>query len=295
VGAWGFVGPVSLAPKQTSQPPTNGGVLGQYHGTGPGGSTGAGVVGIGSGYFGVWGSSDTENGVHGDSTQGDAVVGIAHAAGKAGALGISDNGNGVSGISQHGVGVFGSGGTWAGSFLGNVQLTGQLHCGGQLQCGDPNKPGVSITPDGTVNVLNDVILTNHDCAEDFAVAEEEGVAAGTVMVIDGDGVLRPCAQAYDRRVAGVVSGAGDCKPGIVLGRRKAEKNKVPVALVGRVYCKVEARGTPIEIGDLLTTSDTMGHAMKAADHARAFGSVIGKAMRPLAEGRGLIPILVALQ
>jgi hypothetical protein len=35
--------------------------------------------------------------------------------------------------------------------------------------------------------------------------------------------------------------------------------------------------------------------MKATDPGRAFGAVIGKALGPLQEGRGLIPILVALQ
>jgi hypothetical protein len=35
--------------------------------------------------------------------------------------------------------------------------------------------------------------------------------------------------------------------------------------------------------------------MKATDPLRAFGAVIGKALRPKKEGKGLIPILVALQ
>ena len=35
--------------------------------------------------------------------------------------------------------------------------------------------------------------------------------------------------------------------------------------------------------------------MAALDHAKAFGAVIGKALQPLREGRGLIPILIALQ
>ena len=43
------------------------------------------------------------------------------------------------------------------------------------------------------------------------------------------------------------------------------------------------------------TSDTRGHAMKAADPVKAFGSVIGKALRALRDGQGLIPILIALQ
>jgi hypothetical protein len=62
-----------------------------------------------------------------------------------------------------------------------------------------------------------------------------------------------------------------------------------------VYCKVDAQYSPIEVGDLLTTSPTPGHAMKADDPLKAFGTVIGKALRPLSEGQGLIPILIALQ
>jgi hypothetical protein len=35
--------------------------------------------------------------------------------------------------------------------------------------------------------------------------------------------------------------------------------------------------------------------MKATDPAKAFGAVLGKALRSLASGQGQIPILVALQ
>ena len=65
--------------------------------------------------------------------------------------------------------------------------------------------------------------------------------------------------------------------------------------MGKVYCKVDAQYAPIEVGDLLTTSPTLGHAMKAEDPWKAFGAVLGKALRPLAAGQGLIPILIALQ
>jgi hypothetical protein len=65
--------------------------------------------------------------------------------------------------------------------------------------------------------------------------------------------------------------------------------------MGKVFCKVDASYAPIVVGDLLTTSPTGGYAMKAVDPLRAFGTVIGKALRPLQKGRGLIPILVALQ
>jgi hypothetical protein len=47
-------------------------------------------------------------------------------------------------------------------------------------------------------------------------------------------------------------------------------------------------------GDLLTSSDTPGHAMKASDHERSHGCVIGKAMTGLEEGRGLVLVLVNL-
>ena len=68
-----------------------------------------------------------------------------------------------------------------------------------------------------------------------------------------------------------------------------------MALIGRVYCKVDAAYGAIDVGDLLTTSPISGHAMKAAEAGRSFGSVLGKALQPLASGRGLVPILVALQ
>jgi hypothetical protein len=79
-----------------------------------------------------------------------------------------------------------------------------------------------------------------------------------------------------------------------LDKRETNNPRRPIALVGKVFCKVDAYGA-VEIGDLLTTSTTPGHAMKAADPLKAFGSVIGKALRPLKWDRGLIPILIALQ
>ncbi len=55
------------------------------------------------------------------------------------------------------------------------------------------------------------------------------------------------------------------------------------------------RPSPIGVGDLLTTSSTPGHAMRAADPARAFGAVLGKSLGRLTGGQGLVPVLVALQ
>jgi hypothetical protein len=141
----------------------------------------------------------------------------------------------------------------------------------------------------------DIKLHGADCAEQFAVRDAAAVDEGTVLVIDDDGSLRTSEGAYDRRVAGVVSGAGEWRPGIVLDSGADARDRRPIALVGKVYCKVDASYGGVAVGDLLTTSDTPGHAMRAGDPLRAFGAVIGKALAPLRTGRGLVPILVALQ
>lgn len=141
----------------------------------------------------------------------------------------------------------------------------------------------------------DVVLQNADCAEDFEVQENAGVEPGAVLTLSDDGPLILSSEAYDRKVAGVVSGAGGLRPGIVLGRTSPTHNRWPIALSGKVFCKVDANESPVAVGDLLTTSATPGHAMAARDHTRAFGAVIGKALAPLASGCGLLPVLVALQ
>ena len=68
-----------------------------------------------------------------------------------------------------------------------------------------------------------------------------------------------------------------------------------VALTGRVYVQADASTGAIEPGDLLTTSDTPGHAMKVSDHAKAQGAILGKAMSALSEGKGMVLVLVTLQ
>jgi hypothetical protein len=150
---------------------------------------------------------------------------------------------------------------------------------------------------GNVIVTGDVSFPGEDCAEEFTIQPDVMAEPGTVMAIGDDGKLAPCEAEYEKRVAGVVAGAGTLRPGIVLGRQHDgdPRRREPIALLGKVFCKVDAGHGPIAIGDLLTTSATVGHAMKAGDAVRAFGAVIGKAMAPLREGRGLIPILIALQ
>ena len=201
---------------------------------------------------------------------------------------------GVFASSEQAVGLFATGAGVAAQFEGNIEVTGDCKVTGAMHnAGDYNCDG-NLHVGGTLTVVGDIQLTGRDYAEDFDVT---GAAAepGTVMVLDDSGGIRMSDQAYDRRVAGVVSGAGDCKPAVILGRDASATNRCTVALMGKVYCRVDASGASIAIGDLLTTSGTPGHAMKAADPMQAFGAVIGKALRPLAAGRGLVPILVALQ
>lgn len=153
--------------------------------------------------------------------------------------------------------------------------------------------------DGTESVridggTGDVVLANADCAEEFDLVGDD-VDPGTVMVITDDGSLTASDKPYDTRVAGVVSGAGSFRPAVVMDRRDTGKPRVPVALVGKVYCFADATADPIHVGDLLTTGDVRGHAQRIVDGERAFGAVLGKALAPLAAGSGLIPVLVALQ
>ena len=177
---------------------------------------------------------------------------------------------------------------------------GNIWLGGNGADGDLvifKSDGDNKTSDNAAIHLNgqagDIILRNADCAEEFRC--EDGVEPGTVMVIENEDLLRSSSRAYDKRVAGVVSGSGEYRPGILLDRRPGEKGRVPIALSGKVCCRVDANHGSVEVGDLLTTSPTPGHAMKASDPTQTPGSVIGKALRPLASGTGLIPILVSLQ
>jgi len=164
---------------------------------------------------------------------------------------------------------------------------------GNVGIGNAN-PQAALDVNGNIVTNGDISLTNADCAEDFTISGEDA-EPGTVMVLGDQDTLKPSEYAYDKRVAGVISGAGDYKPGIVLDKQPSQRKRSPISLLGKAFCKVDAGYGSIAVGDQLTTSNTPGHAMKATDPFKAFGSVIGKALRPLREGQGVIPILIALQ
>lgn len=137
-----------------------------------------------------------------------------------------------------------------------------------------------------------------DVAETFEFTNAESIYPGMVVSIDPDraGQMLLSTKPYDRTVAGVVSGAKGLAPGLTL-RPEADASdaKHPVALAGLVYTWVDSSSGPIRPGDLLTTSDTPGHAMKVTEYTKAQGAIIGKAMGSLESGRGLILVLVSLQ
>ena len=141
------------------------------------------------------------------------------------------------------------------------------------------------------------ITGGSDFSENFDIRFGDA-QPGMLVKIDAQhpGELAVSDRAYDRTVAGVVSGAGGVKPGLRMGQRgTAADGQHAVALTGRVYCLVDADRGAIEPGDFITTSNTPGHGMKVDDPAQAQGAIVGKAMTRLASGRGLVLLLVNLQ
>ncbi len=148
----------------------------------------------------------------------------------------------------------------------------------------------------TIKILGssgDMQFLNADLAEEFDVAPDALSEArpGMVVVLDGEGRLVPCARPYDSKVVGILAGAGNYRPGIVLDKQPVPSRR-PVTLVGKAFCWVDAQRDPVRAGDLLTTSANPGHAMRASSRRRSAGAVIGKALRPLLSGTGLVPVLV---
>lgn len=142
------------------------------------------------------------------------------------------------------------------------------------------------------------ITGGSDLSEQFDVSAGGDIEPGMVVSIDpaNAGKLVVAARAYDKRVAGILSGAGGVKTGMRMGQQGSlADGEHAVALTGRAYCLVDASNGAIEPGDLLTTSDTPGHAMKVTDHNLAQGAIIGKAMTSFESGTGLVLVLVSLQ
>lgn len=148
---------------------------------------------------------------------------------------------------------------------------------------------------GNINISGTINAKYQDVAE--WVESSQALGAGTVVVLDHtrSNQVVASSKAYDTRVAGVIS----VQPGIALGESGA--GKVLVATTGRVKIKVDASAGPIQIGDLLVTSDKEGVAKKSEPislggvQIHRPGTLIGKALEPLAKGTGEILVLLSLQ
>ena len=169
---------------------------------------------------------------------------------------------------------------------------------------------LSIDPNGNIGIGTDnptekldiggaVRIRGADIVEGFDSSTGETIEPGTVVSIDptpgNEGYLKPSDEPYDAKVAGVVSGAGGVPYGMALAYDGQFDGETKVAMTGRVYVKCSAEGGPIRPGDGLTTASLAGHAMKATDAERLDGTIIGKAMSTLEEGKGLVLVLVNLQ
>jgi hypothetical protein len=160
-----------------------------------------------------------------------------------------------------------------------------------------NTPAQLLDVNGTarVRVLE---IVGADMAEKFPFCNGANLEPGMVVMIDAANPGKLClAQgAYNKKVAGILSGANGLPAGTILGHLPGSDDAPPIALSGRVWVSCDATEAAIAAGDLLTTSDTPGHAMKAIDESRAFGAVIGKAMTELKQGEtGMVLVLVNLQ
>lgn len=265
--------------------PNSAGVLGANNGP-----SGSGVQGNGP-TAGVSGHSEVGAGVLAHSDHGDGADGFAH----------DSAGNGVHGHNDATAAAPTSGSPAGNGVFGYTDVPNASGVVGAVAASNTQGAGVTgIGPTagrffGDVVVTGDIQLVGADLAEEFSLVGDEPAGPGSVVVIVGEDRVSACDQAYDRRVAGVISGAGGYRPALVLDRRVSGSGRHPLALSGKVWCKVDADHAPIEVGDQLTTSPTPGHAMRAGDRDASFGAVLGKALRAMPCGRGLIPVLVVLQ
>ena len=254
----------------------DGGGFGVY-GSSP---TGAGVVGVSTSWVGVYGESTSQTAVWGKSTNATGVGGTS--TGYIGVYGESTNYEGVRGVSHH---------KDHGGVVGVNDAAGGIAVYGIAPNG-----GYAAWFNGRTKTKVLEITGGADLAERFNVSGAKA-EPGTVMIIDAanPGNLAVSRSAYDTKVAGVVSGAGDVQPGLTLQQDGVLEGDTQVAIAGRVYVKAIGSNGPIEPGDLLTTSDLPGYAMKATDPDRSHGAIIGKAMTALDKGTGLVLVLVNLQ
>jgi hypothetical protein len=177
-------------------------------------------------------------------------------------------------------------------FVGKMGGIGE---GLYFRYGYPGTVMMSLDTVGNLTVVGNLAARFQDVAE--WVPSGDDYAPGTVVVLDQHRTnqVTICSEAYDTTVAGVVSE----KPGLLLG--ESGKGKSVIATTGRVRVKVDASKHAVAIGDLLVTSDRPGYAMVSEPlkiggrMLHQPGTIVGKALEPLAGGQGEILVLLSLQ
>ena len=229
------------------------------------GSGSAAVKGDADAKVGVAGSSTTNTGVFGFTKSGTAMYGLASSPGSNGLV-VYYGGAAASSAFANNLAIFETG---SGS-VARIDATGKGFFNGGTQTGGA------------------------DVAEAFTVAGDRGsYGPGDVLVIatSSDRTLEKSSTPYSTAVIGVYA----TKPGVLLTPRNVEANDddmVPLGALGVMPTKVTADNGPIHRGDLLVTSRTPGHAMRAGARP-AVGTVIGKALGNFAgPGAGVIEVFV---
>lgn len=148
---------------------------------------------------------------------------------------------------------------------------------------------------GSLTVDGNLAAKYQDVAEWVPAIGELAPATVVIVAPDANNNVQASNEPYDTRVAGVISE----QPGMILG--EGGPDKVMVATTGRVKVRVDATVAPIRVGDLLVTSNRPGVAMKSQPidvngiKLHRPGTLIGKALEPLAGGEGEILVLLSLQ